>query len=58
MKELLTLKEFMARHKVSKSTVYKWVEEGMPKGNLGKSVRFDMEATDSWVLANKLRGVN
>lgn len=52
---MLTLKEFMAKHKISKSTVYNWVNEGMPKSNIGKGARFDEEKTDAWIKENKLR---
>lgn len=55
MNSMLTLKEFMAKHKVSKSTVYNWVNEGMPKSNIGKGARFDEEKTDAWIKENKLR---
>lgn len=55
MNTLLTLEEFMAKHKIARSTVYKWVKEGMPKSNLGKSVRFDQDKTDAWIIENKLR---
>lgn len=45
---ILTIKDFMERYQVSRSTVYRWIEKGMPVRRLGSIVRIDSEDADKW----------
>jgi excisionase family DNA binding protein len=53
MSELLTTKELMARLKVSRDTIYKWRERGMPCMKIGPgeraAVRFDWAKVQEWI---------
>lgn len=49
MPQYITVKDIMALYKVSKSTVYNWIEYGMPSHKFGKSRRFVESEIDEWV---------
>ena len=50
---LITYKDVMDKYKVSRTTVQKWVKDGMPFYKIGKSVRFDEKEIDSWIRGVK-----
>lgn len=51
--EVLTIDELATYLKVSKSTLYKLVQEGkVPGQKVGKHWRFRREAIDAWLDAN------
>jgi excisionase family DNA binding protein len=51
--EVMTLEELATYLKLSKSTVYKLVQEGrIPGQKLGKQWRFSRIAIDHWLNAN------
>jgi len=51
--EILTFEELAVYLKVSKSTLYKLVQQGSIPGNkAGKSWRFHKQAVDEWLRVN------
>jgi len=52
MNELLTQQELMEKLKVSRQTLYVWINQGMPCV-LKKPYRFDLEAVINWVNKEK-----
>jgi excisionase family DNA binding protein len=55
MPQYITVKDIMAMYKVSKSTVYNWIDEGLPMYKFGKSTRFVESEVDEW-LKKKAEG--
>lgn len=49
MKELLTIKEIMKKLKLSKPTIYKLMDQGLPYKKIGNQLRFDADAVQEWV---------
>lgn len=48
MPQYITVKDVMALYKCSKSTVYNWIEEGMPMYKFGKMTRFIESEIIEW----------
>ena len=44
-----TSKDLEARFKVSRATIKKWRDMGMPSFKIGNSIRFNMEEVEQWV---------
>ena len=55
MSELLTNKEMSEHLKVSRMTLNRWRTLGMPFRNIGRSVRFEVEAVEKWIEENNER---
>lgn len=49
MPQYITVKDIMKLYKISKSTVYNWIDYGMPSQKFGKSRRFVELEVDNWV---------
>ncbi len=46
---MITIKEVMALYKVSRTTVQKWMKQGLPYSKVGRLVRFDAGEVAKWV---------
>ncbi len=53
MPTYITVQDIMAMYQVAKSTVYNWIDLGMPSYKFGKSRRFIESEIDNW-LKNEL----
>ncbi|MGE5508948.1 MAG: helix-turn-helix transcriptional regulator [Chitinophagales bacterium] len=49
LRELVTLEELRQRLKVSRATVFRLKEKGMPSVKVGGALRFDPKAVDEWI---------
>lgn len=47
----LRRKEYAEREGVSRATVGRWIDEGMPTVPVGSTVRIDVDAADEWRIA-------
>jgi excisionase family DNA binding protein len=57
MDELLTIEDLSEKLKVSKSTVYRWVQyDFIPHIKLGGSVRFDEKSVWKWLRDREQKG--
>jgi excisionase family DNA binding protein len=45
---ILTVKELMEEYKVSRTTIYRWMEKGMPVMRVKGVVRFDKQQVMEW----------
>ena len=45
----LTSKELEAKYKVSRATIKKWRDMGMPSYNIGKTTRYKENEVEQWV---------
>lgn len=50
MEELLTLDEVAQKLKVTRATVHKWMNEGMPSLKIGKNRRFEAHKIMDWII--------
>ena len=50
---MITVKEVMAAYKVSRTTVQKWMKQGLPYSKVGRLVRFDADEVAKWIRGNK-----
>ena len=55
MGNLLNNKEMAEHLRVSRMTLNRWRTLGMPFKNIGKSVRFNVEAVEAWIEENNER---
>lgn len=46
--EKLKIKDIQRIYKVSRSTVYNWIQLGMPFEKIGYMVRFDKNEVENW----------
>lgn len=53
MEEFLTKKDLCQWLKVSRATVDRWRQEGMPSKKIGRGVRFEKEAVLEWIEQKK-----
>lgn len=56
MKQLYTNKELEEIFKVSRSTLIRWREEGMPSKKIGGLIRFDIDEVNDWVESQNKKG--
>jgi excisionase family DNA binding protein len=49
MTKLLTVKEVQELLNVSRFTVYRWRQQGMPYTQIKGSVRFDIDQVNAWI---------
>lgn len=49
MPQYVTVKDIMGLYKVTKTTVYNWIKEGMPHHKFGKLTRFIESEVDEWL---------
>lgn len=56
MKQLYTNKELEKMFKVSRYTLIRWREEGMPSKKIGGLIRFDIDEVNEWVEKQSLKG--
>lgn len=54
MPTYLTTEDVAKLFKINRSTVYLWIEKGMPTLKVGKTRRFIKEEIEEWI--NKQRG--
>lgn len=47
---MFTIKDVMSEYKVSKRTVYNWIDQGLPFIKVGKLIRFEPSAVREWFL--------
>lgn len=47
--QYITLKELMKLYKCSKSTIYNWIDEGLPVYKFGRMTRFIESEVDEWI---------
>jgi excisionase family DNA binding protein len=52
-KEFLTVDEMCKWLKVTRKTLERWREKGLPFVKIGRSVRFEKEAVIKWIDNNK-----
>jgi excisionase family DNA binding protein len=45
----MTIKDVMAKYKTSRTTVYKWIKNGLPVHRIGKLLRFNESEVEGWV---------
>jgi excisionase family DNA binding protein len=55
MPQYMTTKDIMALYKCSKSTVYNWIDEGLPVHKFGRMTRFIEMEVDAWVKKHKAK---
>lgn len=48
MPQYITVKELMQLYKCSKSTIYNWIDEGMPTHKFGRMTRFIENEVSEW----------
>jgi excisionase family DNA binding protein len=53
MPQYITVKDIMKMYKCSKSTVYNWIDEGLPVRKFGRMTRFIESEVDKWLKENK-----
>ena len=46
---MMTIKDVMSKYKTSRSTVYKWIKNGLPVHKIGNLLRFDESEVEGWV---------
>lgn len=51
----ITSQDVLQRFKISRSSLYRLMREGLPHVNIGR-LRFDPEAIDKWILEHKAGG--
>lgn len=49
MPQYITVKEIMGMYKCSKTTVYNWIDEGLPVYKFGRMTRFIEEEVNNWL---------
>jgi excisionase family DNA binding protein len=49
---MIRIKDVAAMFGVSRSTVYKWMKEGMPHVHVGKLLFFQASALEAWVFSH------
>jgi len=52
-KQYITLTEIMSLYKCSKSTVYNWIDEGLPLHKFGRMTRFIESEVEKWLKEGK-----
>ena len=45
----LTTKDLEEKYKVSRATIKKWRDKGMPFKQIGGTIRFDGNAVEEWI---------
>ena len=55
MPQYITVKDIMSLYKCSKSTVYNWIEEGLPVYKFGRMTRFIEKDIETWLRENEAR---
>ena len=48
MPQYVTVRELMQLYKCSKSTIYNWIDEGLPVYKFGRMTRFIESEVDEW----------
>lgn len=48
---MFNIKDVMNEYRVSKRTVYNWIEQGMPYLKVGKLVRFEPDKVKEWFIS-------
>lgn len=56
MANLLCINDVMKMVKVSRSTVYTWINAGLPYLKIGRSIRFNEADLVSWLEQYKTKG--
>lgn len=46
---MITVKQVMKEYQVSRTTVQKWMEKGLPFYKTEKMIRFDPVEVDAWI---------
>lgn len=54
-RELITMKELCQIYKLSRATINRWRDEGLPTIKVGKNVRFDKSKAIEWIERNKVK---
>lgn len=54
MPQYVTVKELMKLYMCSKSTIYNWIDEGLPVYKFGRMTRFIEREVDEWVKLKKI----
>lgn len=49
MPQYLTVKDIMNMYKCSRTTIYNWIEKGLPVHKFGKMVRFSEKEVEEWL---------
>jgi excisionase family DNA binding protein len=49
MPQYITVQDIMKLYKVTKTTVYNWIKQGMPYYKFGKLTRFIESEVDEWL---------
>ena len=51
-RKMVSIKEICAYLGISRDTVKKWIEKGMPAHRVGRLWKFNVEEIDQWMKAN------
>jgi excisionase family DNA binding protein len=51
--QYITVKDIMSLYKCSKSTVYNWIDEGLPVYKFGKMTRFIEPEVEKWLKSKQ-----
>lgn len=55
MPQYITARDIMALYKCSKSTIYNWIDEGLPVHKFGRMTRFIETEVELWLKEHKER---